>query len=178
VRAHAKPKADFTYKPNDPQIFDTVFFHYTGKGANEWTWYLGTKNALTGSILDPRTTFDETGDKIITLVAKNLSGCTDTMTYTLHVGADSKIFVPNAFTPNGDGDNDSFKAIGYNLKSIHTQIYNRWGELLYESFGLNDAWDGTFKGQLVIEGVYLYMIDAQALDGEHYYLSGDVTVLH
>jgi len=129
-------------------------------------------------VTDPEYSFSKKGDKLVTLVAVNGAGCTDTITYNVHVTYDTKIFVPNSFTPNGDGINDVFKAVGYNLESIHTQIYNRWGELIYESFGVNDSWDGTFKGVKVIEGVYPYMIEAKATDGEPIYLSGNITVLY
>jgi gliding motility-associated-like protein len=178
VKIHPRPRADFTYKPLKPMVDDTVFFHYTGKGASAWTWYFGDKNGLSGQITDPTYTFNEKGDKVVTLVARNDAGCTDTMSYNLHVGFDSRIFVPNAITPNGDGNNDYFKAVGWNLKDIHMQIYNRWGELLFESYRLDDYWDATFKGNKVMEGVYLYQIEATAKDGEKYYLHGNVTVLY
>jgi gliding motility-associated-like protein len=177
VKVYPRPKASFTYKPKAPKVNDTIFFHYTGTGANQWVWYFGDKNSLGGQVTDPQYSFNEKGDKLVTLVATNNAGCTDTLTYKLHVAFDSKIFVPNAFTPNGDGDNDVFRAIGWNLKTIHMHIYNRWGEQIFESNGLNDGWDGTYKGQNAIEGVYMYKIEAEALDGENYYLNGSVTVL-
>jgi gliding motility-associated-like protein len=179
VKVHARPRADFTYKPKKPILVDeTVFFHYTGKGANKWVWYFGDRNAIEGTVTDPEFSFSEKGDKLVTLVATNEAGCTDTMTYSLHVTFDSKIFIPNSFTPNDDGVNDKFKAVGYNLKSIHTRVFNRWGELIYESGNMDDAWDGTYKGERVMEGVYIYMIEAQAKDGEPYYLNGNITVAY
>jgi gliding motility-associated-like protein len=178
VKVHPRPNASFTYKPNDPKVDDTVFFHYNGTGANKWVWYFGDRNALGGQVTDPEYSFNEKGDKVVTLVATNEAGCSDTMTYMLHVTYDSKIFVPNAFTPNDDGDNDVFRARGFNLVSLHTRIFNRWGEQIYESNDLNEGWDGKFKGEKVMEGVYLYMIEAQAKGGQNYYLHGNVTVLY
>jgi gliding motility-associated-like protein len=178
VKVYQKPKANFTYNPKNPMVDESIFFHYTGFGASHWTWYFGDKNALGGRVTDPHVSFSEKGDKIITLVAENDAGCTDTMSYRLHVTAFSKIFVPNSFTPNADGKNDVFRAIGFNLQSIHMQIYNRWGEMIYESSDMEQAWDGTFKGQKVQEGVYLYMIQASGNDGEQYYLNGNVTLLY
>jgi gliding motility-associated-like protein len=178
VNVHPRPKASFTYNPNKIFVSDTVFFHYTGTGANKWVWYFGDRNSLGGQVTDPQYSFNEKGDKIVTLVATNEAGCTDTMSYILHVGFYSKIFVPNVFTPNDDGNNDVFRAIGYNLKTLHMKIFNRWGEQIYECDGLDRSWDGTYKGEKVIEGVYLYKIEAESLDGENYYLNGNVTVLY
>jgi len=178
IQVHPKPKADFSFKPKNPIVDENVFFHYLGTGATDWTWYFGDKNDITGTVTDPEFTFNEKGDKTVTLVVRNEFGCTDTMSYKVHVTFDSKIFIPNAFTPNSDGNNDGFKAIGFNLEKIHTQIYNRWGELIWEGFNVNDSWDGTFKGARVMEGVYIYQIDAQDKEKEHYYLSGNITVLY
>jgi gliding motility-associated-like protein len=178
VKVFEKPKASFTYDPKNPQLDEMIFFHYTGYGASDWTWYFGGKGSLGGKVYDPKISFSERGNKMVTLVARNNAGCLDSFTYMLHVATDSKIFVPNVFTPNANGTNDVFRAIGYNLETIHMQIYNRWGELIFESDGLEEAWDGTYKGEKVIEGVYLYMIDATAKDKEHYYLHGSVTLLY
>ena len=177
IKVHPRPTASFTLTPNKPIVNDPVFLHYTGKGASDWTWYIDDQQNITGSIPNPQISFENKGNKKITLVSLNQYGCSDTMTETLQVKYQAYVYVPNAFSPNQDGINDSFKAIGYNLKAIHMQVYDRWGEQLFESFGVNDAWDGTFKGQTVMEGVYIYTIDAEATDGEHYYLHGNVTIL-
>jgi len=67
-------------------------------------------------------------------------------------------FTPNSFTPNGDGLNDSWKAIGGTDNEVKIQIYNRWGSLIWESNNLEDAWDGTYKGGAAQTGVYIYKI--------------------
>jgi gliding motility-associated-like protein len=177
VKVYERPTASFTYDPKNPELNETIFFHYTGYGASDWTWYFGDRQSM-GKVKDPKISFSAKGNKIVTLVARNEAGCLDTFTYLLHVGINSKIFVPSAFTPNANGKNDVFRAIGYNLQSIHMQIFNRWGELIYESYNMEEAWDGKFQGEPVMEGVYLYMIDATGIDGEQFYLHGPVTVLY
>jgi len=178
IKVHPRPTASFTYKPQNPIVDESVYLKYTGQGATDWTWYIDNKQPVNGSVSEYETSFNEYGNKSIMLVSQNQFGCTDTFIDVIHIKYDFKIFVPNVFTPDGNGINDSFKAIGFNLKSIHTMIYNRWGELIFESFGVNDAWDGTFKGQPVTDGVYVYMIDAEATDGEHTYLNGNVEVMY
>ncbi len=95
----------------------------------------------------------------------------------------SQVFVPNAFTPNGDGQNDVFYPRGIGVKVIKTfRIYNRWGEMLFEREGisLNDAanaWDGTYKGDSPHPDVYVYVIEAVCYTGEDISIKGDVTII-
>lgn len=99
------------------------------------------------------------------------------------VVAESKIDVPNAFSPNGDGINDYFNV--YNVKSIvefNAAIYNRWGQQLY-SWGIDGidceecGWDGTYKGKPVKDGVYFVVVTARGADGILYEIRRDVNVL-
>ena len=95
----------------------------------------------------------------------------------------SMVFIPNAFTPNGDGQNDVFYPRGAGLKEIKTfRIYNRWGELLYSQEGikLNDAsvgWDGSYKGSAPRPDVYVYILEAVCFTGEDVNVKGDVTII-
>jgi len=92
---------------------------------------------------------------------------------------DCKMFVPNVFTPNNDGLNDFFfPVITCEFDEYHIVIYNRWGQLLFESFDQNEKWDGKYKNQEVAEGVYFYLITYKHLlssDKERYH-SGSVTL--
>ena len=96
----------------------------------------------------------------------------------------SRIYVPNAFTPNGDGLNDFLVVEGLFIKTFHIRIYDRWGTKVFESYSLDDTWDGTckscngiYKDRKPVTDVYKYMIDATGTDGNQYYLDGNVTVL-
>lgn len=90
----------------------------------------------------------------------------------------SSLFVPNAFTPNGDGYNNTFVIVGAYIKTYKIEIFNRYGEKLYTSYSLEDTWDGTFKGEAVQDDVYIYVINAEGMDHKRYNLSGNVTVLN
>lgn len=95
----------------------------------------------------------------------------------------SQVFIPNSFTPNGDGQNDVFYPRGVGVKIIKSfRIYNRWGELLFEKngIGLNDAvngWDGSYKGSTPKPDVYVYIMDAVCYTGEDIIVKGDVNVI-
>ena len=97
----------------------------------------------------------------------------------------SRIFVPNAFSPNGDSTNDVWKvsalsvfnAIGKKLTGFNARVYNRWGTLVFESNNIFKGWNGTFKGEDAPSDVYIYMISAEGIDGRSIRLTGYVTLL-
>jgi gliding motility-associated-like protein len=79
----------------------------------------------------------------------------------------STLYIPSAFTPDGDGVNDAFGAKGKNIISLKMKIYNRWGELVYETDQLNDTWDGTYKGNAITNtDVFVYTVNAVSVDGK------------
>lgn len=96
---------------------------------------------------------------------------------------ESQIFIPNTFTPNGDGVNDIFYVRGEGISDVKTfRIYNRWGELMFEKSGINtndkmNGWDGTFNGQELPPDVYVYMVEAYCENDELLKLKGDVTII-
>jgi gliding motility-associated-like protein len=69
------------------------------------------------------------------------------------------MYVPNCFTPNGDVNNNMWYPVGYNYKSLHFIIFNRWGDLLYESNDVAYGWDGTYKGNMCKNDVYTYVLE-------------------
>jgi len=104
-------------------------------------------------------------------------GCekTDTIMLTMHC-EDATLFVPNSFTPDGNGKNDIFKAEGTHIGQFKMSIYNRWGELIFESNDINTGWDGTFRKMACPMDVYLWVIDYTGLSSEKM-KSGTVTLL-
>lgn len=89
----------------------------------------------------------------------------------------STLFLPNAFTPNGDGTNDFFVVPGEFLQYFHIAVYNRWGALIFESYDPNAGWDGKYKGNDVPEGSYVYRVEATGYDGQQHVSHSSVTVL-
>ncbi len=93
--------------------------------------------------------------------------------------SESKLEMPNAFSPNGDGINDIYKAKdGYqSLTEFHAYIFNRWGQKLYEWTNPADGWDGKYKGKDVAQGVYFVLVEAKGADGKTYKIKRDVNLL-
>jgi len=118
------------------------------------------------------------------LIGTSQYGCKDTDTVRVIVLCDkSQVFIPNAFTPNGDGQNDLFFPRGVAINNVKSfRIYNRWGELVFEKININindesNGWDGTFRGVKQDPGVYMYMMDAICETGEEIFWKGDVTII-
>lgn len=87
------------------------------------------------------------------------------------------LYIPNAFTPNGDGLNDSFGIAGEGISQFNMSIFNKWGELIFESNSLEDQWKGTYGGEIVQDGAYVYHINIRTADKKSLLKSGTVTVL-
>ncbi|MEZ4937981.1 MAG: gliding motility-associated C-terminal domain-containing protein [Crocinitomicaceae bacterium] len=103
------------------------------------------------------------------------NGCLVKNSVTIYF--DPLIYVPNAFTPNGDGMNDFFGAKGGNFKTFELLIFNRWGELIFEGNAIDDWWDGKYKGEKVQDGVYVWKIRYEDLNSNIDVIYGHVTVL-
>lgn len=87
------------------------------------------------------------------------------------------IYVPNAFTPNDDEQNEILYIRGNNLTEVHLQIYDRWGEMVFETFDQNIGWDGTFKGREVDPAVFVYYLEVTCIDSQEYFEKGNITVI-
>lgn len=83
-------------------------------------------------------------------------------------------FIPNAFTPNGDGLNDKFKAVGASVLDFNLAVFDRWGSKMFETNDINIGWDGTYKGELVPEGYYYYQLTVRGVRGKRVVKNGTV----
>ena len=110
-----------------------------------------TALSQTFTIVDTAQTFS--------VIGQSANGCLDTATVTVVVQTNTgDFFIPNAFTPNGDGKNDVFKAYGSSIREIDLKIFNQWGQLVFESQDAQKGWDGYYGGHLQAAGVYLYAV--------------------
>ena len=113
----------------------------------------------------------------VILIAKNNFGCADTFKVAIIVDSFSELIIPNVFTPNYDNINDLFTVKSIGLKTIHAQLFNRWGLKLYEWNDINGGWDGkTSSGDSVPSGTYFYIIKAKGYDGKEYDLKGSFSL--
>jgi gliding motility-associated-like protein len=115
------------------------------------------------------------------VTVKDQIGCSATDSVNLRIWescSGENVSLPNIFTPNNDGLNDIFYVRGTGLANIKIfRIYNRWGEMVFESPDINIGWDGTYNGTPVNSGVYVYYLEAVCLNGDNTLIKGNVTVL-
>jgi gliding motility-associated-like protein len=159
VIGYAVPAADFTWLPEKPvEEFDEVVFTNvsTGENQNQWNWYFN--NGYTSQNENTSYLFKEAGNYPVALVVTTEQGCSDTVVKNIAIEQDFVMYVPNAFTPNGDDNNDIFLPVIRSAKKYSLQIYNRWGQLLFSTTDLPQGWDGTFSGEPCKEDVYNWRI--------------------
>ena len=106
-----------------------------------------------------------------------LAVTTDAVTVVVDDCLDNSIYIPNVFSPNGDGQNDVLYIRGQGFDAVHIMIYNRWGEKVFESSDIGKGWDGTFKGKKCPAGVYFYVGDITFKNGEKLVRKGDVSLV-
>jgi gliding motility-associated-like protein len=146
------------------------------ENATSYEWILNGNVVSTDIHPEIEIPFNQSFD--VTLQAFDGSGCQDTSKKTDAVKGFDDYFsgkLPNVFTPNGDGVNDIFDIqVGQRLEQCtHVEIFNRWGQLIFKSYGVSHMWDGkTFEGEDCPDGVYFYVVD---INGESY--KGNVTLL-
>lgn len=104
-------------------------------------------------------------------------GCTGTDAIQIHEPLTSSLYIPNTYTPNGDVNNEYFRVYATNLEEFEIMIFNRWGELLLETRDVNFIWDGTYMGDPVQIGMYVYKLVARGTDAVRYDHIGHITVL-
>jgi gliding motility-associated-like protein len=109
--------------------------------------------------------------------AVNEFGCKSRDEVCVEVTSNYNIYIPNIFSPNGDGNNDVFIVYGTGLTKFEMNVFDRWGEKLFVSKDQLVGWDGTFKGELCKNDAYTYQIKYQALDGKTYTRTGHVTLM-
>ncbi len=158
---------------------DFVFIN-SSTGATGYLWDFG--DGKTSTLKDPKHTYkNEPGEYEVTLIATSDFGCKDTATITIKVIEDIVFYVPNTFTPDGDQFNNIFKPImtsGFRADSYTLLIYNRWGELVFESHDPNYGWDGTFVGQMSPDGTYTWVISFKAKENSDSFRKfGHVTLI-
>src|ERR1044072_5760050 len=123
-------------------------------------------------------TVNEAGTYWVNVTSAAQCSLTDTIVASGDM-ARNFIFIPNCFTPTGDGKNEIFKAESSSVTKFHMQIFNRWGQLIFESYDINDGWDGRYKGNIVQEDVYVVKVDytSTCSNTERYEKIVHVTVL-
>lgn len=166
------------------EAFFTFFDDFSD--ANSWIWKFG--DGRISQEINPTIKYDEVGTYDVSLRKENQLGCLDSGFIRVQVNPDYDVILPNAFTPNPNGsnggsynandlDNYVFHPFVEFTTSFEMLIFNRWGELIFESKDVNIGWDGYYKGELCQADVYVYKLNITFEDGSKIAKVGDITLL-
>jgi gliding motility-associated-like protein len=129
---------------------------------------------------NPTATPQVSTDYVITVTDSN--GCTDSDTLRIAIlyrciGSESEIEIPNAFSPNGDGNHDVLYMEAEGITGIEWKMYNKWGELVWETQSIGEGWDGKQNGKPLDAAVFVYYLKVTCATGEEFMLKGNVTLI-
>ncbi len=163
VCMYENPIADFNFvNPNLNSFSTTTALNNTSLNGSTYQWMFGDGSAPS-NLFAPTHTFPspEPGSYEVMLIATSPDGCLDTAIRIIVVEQEIIFYVPNAFTPDGDAFNETFKPVftsGYDPFAYTMLIYDRWGEVIFETHDTKYGWDGTYNGEIIQDGTYLYSI--------------------
>ncbi len=182
IEVYPIPQADFEYSPDAPNDNDfVVSFTDITKAATvqNWFWDFYSNGIDTSIKQNPTYNFPNVGNYFVYLKVKSNHGCVDSIIKKLTVVEDVTFFVPNSFTPNGDGSNDVFTPKAVGVKKYHMDIFDRWGQILYSTSDIEKGWDGKSKkgGDTVPQDVYVYKISVIQNTGKPKQYVGHVTLI-
>jgi gliding motility-associated-like protein len=170
-------EADFTVNGSF-EINNEIAIVNQSIGASSYFWDFG--NNQTSTLQNPSTYYDEIKNYTITLWAENDQGCTDSTIKVIEIKPEINFYAPNSFTPDGDEFNNEWRVFGTGIDPYDFVliIYDRWGEIIWESHDPSVGWDGTLNGISVQSGTYIWKVSFKALnDVLHRELVGHVTLL-
>lgn len=184
VNVTTRPIASFTFAPQNIDVMDPVVdFNNNSTNATSYEWNFGDGSPLSMQENPAHLYPQEPEDYLVTLVAFDPNGwCPDTVQQIIVVDDVILFYVPNVMTPDGDLFNEIFQPVftsGFDKFDYHLLIFNRWGEVIFESFNADIGWNGHYgDGGLVADGVYIWQIEfKETMSDRHHTHRGHVTVL-
>ena len=166
----SNPSASFNWSPVEPTSGSTVFFDNLSLGGVTYSWNIDGVDFTSEDVSFPiPSSVGETFEACLDVVG--VGGCMDAQCYTVSVSSSSYVYVPNSFTPDGDGKNDVFAPVVTGLSSTSRysfSVYNRWGDLIFETKDPTEVWVGDVNGgsHFAEDGAYVYEIKIQFSSGE------------
>ncbi len=177
------PVADFRFSPSPATVFNTEvkFDNYSVNG-DTYQWFFPGADPATSSYTNPTVMYPEgqDGQYDVTLVTTSEFGCMDTMIKTVVVVPEILFYAPNSFTPDNDEFNQSWgiHIEGIDVYDFELLIFNRWGEVIWESHDPSVNWDGTYQGKPVPHGAYSWIIRTKdAKNDKKYTFNGTITLI-
>ncbi len=175
IKVLSVPAANFSYTPTVPVPNGPVTFTNLSTNATRYLWDFGDDS--TSTEVNPVHMYDKTGNYKVCLNAYNTSNCPAKVCKLTPAEIQPLIGLPTAFSPNGDGENDILYVRGAAIRTLDLKIFNRWGQLVFETTSKEKGWDGTFNGQPQPIEAYAYVLNATFIDGTTKLMKGNITLL-
>ncbi len=172
------PNVSFDFDPKTINLHQAwIDFEDETDDAVSWYWDFG--DGASSMAQYPEHLYTDTGEFIVWLTTETQYGCLDSTEAIVRVTPDVFVYIPNAFTPDGDGLNDEFMASTYGMDDLNLsmRVFNRWGEQVYFTQRQHEGWDGYFKGTEAPQGAYTYIIKIDNGDQEIQKFSGRVYLI-
>jgi len=165
------PQANFTYEYLSDYTVAFTDSSYIDIVYQKWLFEMNDSS----NAIDPVYTYNLAGNHEVLLIVRDIEGCYDTI--LKEITPPMHIYAPNTFTPNSDNRNDIFYFKGMGIEEFEVLIFDRWGELVYESSDINEGWDGSFKGLPLPTGAYIYKVHAKAYNTDPFDKLGTITII-
>jgi gliding motility-associated-like protein len=184
IEGYDYPEASFYANPNPASVFEPEvdIFSQSSGDVITFQWFAEGAEPNFSTLENPTFQYpNEVDNYPVILVVENGNGCRDSVERLIRIQNEVLIFAPNSFTPDSDGANDKWRVYiqGIDVSSFHLELFNRWGEVVFESFDPEGSWDGSYGGMgIVKDGTYIWTITARDVENDNKYeFKGFVNVL-
>lgn len=179
ITVYPEPIASFTPNPEISLYTDAVITLTNNSiGATTWKWDFGDMQTDVANTPTPHF-YSDTGSYVIQLIVSNQYLCADTIRKTIMIEPDFVFHIPNAFTPDGDGLNETFSGTGTFITTYNMKIFDRWGNLIYQTDDIAKAWDGKANNgkELAQMDTYVYSIEITDVKNRQHQYKGTVSLI-
>jgi gliding motility-associated-like protein len=183
ITVNPDPIAEFNATPNPATVLEpsVTLNNQSSADANYWFWSFGDGDTTCCSTTNPTHIYPSVvaGTYNAQLIVHNIFGCVDTITHPIVIGPEFTFFIPNAFSPNGDGTNDYFYGQGVGIAKYELYVFDRWGNLIFFADDINKYWDGKANhgSEVAQQDVYVWKVKlTDVFDKRHNYI-GTVTIV-
>ena len=180
IYVYPQPIAEFSINPNPASTIDpkVMLKNFSSADAITWNYDFGDGYKTGPAIQNPEHDYEKV-EKIYlaSLIVTNKEGCVDTVQHEVIVGPEFIFYIPSAFTPNDNGINEYFYGKGYGIKDYDLRVFDRWGNMIFHGQDLNDKWDGTLKGTLCQQDVYVWKVLIKDVFNIKHQYTGTVTLI-
>lgn len=183
IEVYRNPLAQFTADPNPASVFDPTihFYDHSTTEIESWFWDFGDGAFSSPDKMNPTHVYPKgyTGSYEVKLVVMNINGCKDSTHMPVEIKPYYAFFAPNAFTPDGNGVNDTFLTSGVGIDQFQLWIFDRWGNLIFESADIKTGWDGTVKNssETSLQDVFVWKAKIKDIFGKTHNYTGTVNIV-